>query len=99
MVEITGESEQKKNPRGRLPLLNSRQRGYTNQKQELWAQVCLCSWEAHPAKLPRVRTSPKELTSLGDPKEGVKRVPLGPTTHSSREAMSRDRIGVALSFI
>lgn len=63
------------------------------------ARVCLCSWEAHPAKLPRVRTSPKELTSLGDPKEGVKGVPLGPTTHSSSEAVSRDRIGVTLSFI
>lgn len=99
MVEITGESEQKKSPGGRLPPLNGGQRGYTNQKQELWARVCLCSWEAHLAKLARVRTSPKELTSLGDPKEGVKGVPLGPTTHSSSEAVSRDRIGVTLSFI
>lgn len=50
-----------------------------------------------PGKAPRGEDEP--LTSLGDPKEGVKGVPLGPTTHSSSEAVSRDRIGVTLSFI
>lgn len=77
MVEITGKSEQKKNPGTTLPLLMVGREVTQTRSQNCGLRSASAAGRlTPPRKLPRGgRMSPKELKSLENPKEGLKGVP------------------------